>query len=206
MFPPMVDVLTLNGWKSINDITMEDLVVQLNPDNETFEYVNPLHISKCHYNGYIYKIESPHIEFLTTPDNKMYIKFFSDSNYQLIQAKDCVGKGIHYKRNANNSNETEQKEAELYIQNILGEDRNVIRTETQKEADTLQQIAFQSGISATIMDLDTEFYVGFVRGNTPLIRSKYESVVSYDGMMYSCKVPSNILYVRMHGKPMWIGT
>ena len=102
-------------------------------------------------------------------------------------------------------------------------------TSSTKLADDFQRLVLHAGFSAnkmlkrkkgevlkikgieTIRNADT-WTITVVRSkmnNRPLAngtsKTKIEKMVSYQGKVYCCEVPSNIIYVRRQGVPLWCG-
>lgn len=101
---PDTDVLTKNGWKPIYQITKSDLVAQLN--NGILEYVNPVEIYDFDHDGEMYELRTQQVDLTVTMNHKMYVRKRDTNFYQLLQAKDIIGKRVHYKKNASYTQET----------------------------------------------------------------------------------------------------
>jgi len=92
------DVLTKNrGWISIKDITLDDEVAQLNKENTTMEYVKPIEkfIFDCN-DEELYEVESQGLSLKTTMNHRMWIQGRNDKTYNLIEAKNIIGKRVRY--------------------------------------------------------------------------------------------------------------
>jgi len=96
------EVLTVDGWKKINEITIEDKVATLT--NNVLNYENPIRTYKYpDYNGYMYKVSNNNVELDVTINHRMYIQEFDGitwSPYKLEKAEDIINKTIAYKKNA----------------------------------------------------------------------------------------------------------
>lgn len=95
------DILTINGWKKINEINLNDKVACLINGNK-LEYKNPTHIQEYDYNGELYKIKSNQIDLVVTPNHRMYVGNRTGTNYQIKKAEDIYGKRLTYKKNIEN--------------------------------------------------------------------------------------------------------
>jgi DNA-directed RNA polymerase II subunit RPB2 len=131
---PEHEVLTIEGWKYINTITLKDKVGVLDIENDTIKYENP---NECHcfdYNDKMYKLNSQLIDLITTPNHRMWIKkrFGQGSkykdNYEFQYAKDCFGKRLKYKKNISNY-QPNNWIGENYIINEYIDGNNQIRPE-----------------------------------------------------------------------------
>jgi len=92
------DVLTLNrGWVPIAEVTTSDLVAQLNRTNNKLEYVNPIETLIFDHEGEMYEIESQGVSQKVTMNHRMWVQRRDQPNYELIQAKDIIGKQVKYK-------------------------------------------------------------------------------------------------------------
>lgn len=105
-----VDVLTIDGWKRISNITKNDKVAIL-IDNNIIKYENPLEVYNFDYNGDMYKLTSKYIDIDVTIDHELYVKtisntyiYNSESKFELKPAKEIVGKNIEFKKNCTNVN------------------------------------------------------------------------------------------------------
>nr|YP_009774624.1 beta subunit of RNA polymerase [Aphanochaete confervicola]QJA13893.1 beta subunit of RNA polymerase [Aphanochaete confervicola] len=99
------DVLTTQGWLPINKITMSHKVASLQK-NGTLVYKNPFKIYHYNnFNGKIYKLKNSDVDLLVTLNHRMYVTnckvngYFFD-NYELIPAKNLVGKCKKYLKTA----------------------------------------------------------------------------------------------------------
>lgn len=102
---PEHDVLTNYGWKNITELTENDIVATLNPENHNLEYHKINKTFKFRHNGKMYHIKNSQIDLVTTLNHKMYIKKRRKKNYELLEAEKLFGKNIKYKKNCVNNNE-----------------------------------------------------------------------------------------------------
>jgi hypothetical protein len=96
------EVLTVNGWKPINEITTLDKVATLT--NNVLNYENPIRVYHYpEYNGLMYKISENNIDLDVTINHRMYIQEFDGvkwSPYKLEKVEDIINKTVSYKKNA----------------------------------------------------------------------------------------------------------
>ena len=97
------DVLTSNGWKKINEITLNDKIACL-INNDTLQYQNPTEIQEYDYEEQLYYIKSNQIDLVVTPNHRMYVGNRNGINYKIHKAKDIYGKRLTYKKNVENYN------------------------------------------------------------------------------------------------------
>lgn len=94
------DVLTEEGWKPINEITVNDKVATLK-DDKFIEYNNPNETFSFDHEGDMYSIKSQQIDLLATLNHKMYVKKSDRNDYELIEVKNIIGKEVNYKNTKN---------------------------------------------------------------------------------------------------------
>ncbi len=92
------DVLTYTGWKNIKDITKNDLIATLT-DNKYLKYVKPIDVYNWNYEGDIYQLRSQQVDLDVTMDHELYVKRRDKKEFELIQAKDIMGKRYNLKKN-----------------------------------------------------------------------------------------------------------
>ena len=98
------DVLCQDGWKNITEVTKDDLVATL--VDGKLEYENPINIFHYpDYKGKMYRIKNQAIDLDVTINHRMYVSTVRTRKriwqpYELIMAKDLVGKRVKYKKDA----------------------------------------------------------------------------------------------------------
>jgi len=100
-FSPKHDILTINGWKKVGEITVKDKVASLINGN-TLEYVNPLEIMDYDYDGKMYSIKTDFVDLLVTPNHRMYISKRDSNKYEIDLAENIMNKPRRYKKNVEN--------------------------------------------------------------------------------------------------------
>ena len=94
------DVLTLQGWKPIADITTNDLVATLNASGN-IEYKNPTAIHHYpEYNDKMYEIKNANISLNVTDNHRMFVSRACEPeprSFELVEAKDIIGQEVFYK-------------------------------------------------------------------------------------------------------------
>ena len=99
------EALTIDGWKPIEEITLDDKVAIL--ENDNVKYENPTETYCYDYNGKLYELKSQQVELSVTHNHRMWIKKRDNhSNYkkefEFMIAEKCFGKRLKYKKNINN--------------------------------------------------------------------------------------------------------
>ena len=95
------EVLTDNGWKFINEITLNDNVATLNHETQELEYQKPTHLYTFDHDGAMYEIKSHGVDLCTTLNHKMYVRRM-EQEYGLVKVHKIMGEPVRYKRGATN--------------------------------------------------------------------------------------------------------
>jgi hypothetical protein len=66
------EVLTITGWKKIDNITVTDVLATLNKNSHIIEYHSPYEIHEVSYGGNIIHIKNSFIDLQITADHKLY--------------------------------------------------------------------------------------------------------------------------------------
>ena len=90
------DVLTNRGWVPIAEVTTDDMIAQLNRQTSKLEYVHPLETLVFDHTGDMYEIETQGVSQKVTLNHRMWVKQRYSENYELIQAKDVIGKQVRF--------------------------------------------------------------------------------------------------------------
>ena len=90
------EVLTMDGWINIKDVTEKHKVASLNKNK--LVYQNPTEIQSYDYEGEMYLVESNQISLCVTPNHRMWVKP-RNGKYKAELAKDILHKRRCYKKN-----------------------------------------------------------------------------------------------------------
>jgi len=93
---PDHDVLTNIGWVPITKLSMNNKIAQLNRDTNCMEYVKPLELFNYDHDDDLYEVKNGYISLKTTLNHRMWVKLQNQTDYQLIHAKDIIGKNVTY--------------------------------------------------------------------------------------------------------------
>jgi DNA-directed RNA polymerase beta subunit len=94
-YTPEHEVLTINGWISIENITLDHKIACL-INETTLEYHKPRKIMNYDFKGNIYNINTEQIKLRVTPNHRMYVSFDGIS-FKIIQASDLYKKKYYVK-------------------------------------------------------------------------------------------------------------
>lgn len=72
------EIYTINGWKTIDTISLSDKILTFNLLNEKLYYHRPYKINKYDYNGDMFLIETKHTSQLVTPNHRTVVKYIAD--------------------------------------------------------------------------------------------------------------------------------
>jgi DNA-directed RNA polymerase II subunit RPB2 len=93
-----MDVLTISGWKDIKTITKTDIIATLYNGNE-IRYEPITDAYNFEYSGDIYKLRSQQVDLDVTMDHELYVKHVDKKAFELMPAKDVIGKHVQFKKN-----------------------------------------------------------------------------------------------------------
>jgi len=225
------DVLTLDGWKPIKEVTIEDKVATL--ENDKLVYTHPtavLHYPD--YEGNMYRIASDDIDLAVTGNHRMYVSETKELNYELKLAEKLIGQNIRYKKDAKwnrieldiTSDQIDNLEKFIQLHGIVPEwcfkvsyeqtqkllDRiNIYLTKSKKLADQLQQLYLHAGWSCIIQNKNNNYELIINKENINKFLSEQnvqEEKFSHEKCpVYCLQVPSEVFYVRRNGKAVWTG-
>jgi DNA-directed RNA polymerase II subunit RPB2 len=97
-YDDQTEILTEQGWKFINTITLKDKVACL-VDEKRLEYHTPTEIQAYDYKGPMYSVDSAKVNLFVTPNHRMYTGNCHRENYKIQQASEIFGKMRSYKNN-----------------------------------------------------------------------------------------------------------
>ena len=92
------EVLTENGWKFINELSLKDKVACL-INGKKLEYHNPTEVQSYDYKGKMYNVESDKVSICVTPNHRMYTGNCHRKNYVVRRADEIYGKMRSYQNN-----------------------------------------------------------------------------------------------------------
>lgn len=96
------EVLTLDGWKKFNQLSMNDQVATLIDDKLVYNKPNKI-LYYPDYKGDMYHVESKQIDLMVTPQHRMWVSNFASgkwSDYKFEITEDIIGEPRKYKKDA----------------------------------------------------------------------------------------------------------
>lgn len=98
-----VEVLTTDGWINVKNVTQKHKVATLVNDTH-ISYEHPTELYEFDHDGDIYKLRSQQVDIDCTMNHKLYVKRRDQEKYELIEARDIMGKRFNLKKNCENIN------------------------------------------------------------------------------------------------------
>lgn len=98
------EVLTNKGWIKFDDLhqryhNKEGFKIATLHEGQTIKYDTPIDVYEWDYDGDMYKLTSQQVEFCITMDHEMLAKKRDQKSFELIKAKDLIGKRYNLKKN-----------------------------------------------------------------------------------------------------------
>lgn len=87
------DIFTKDGWKSITEVTKDDIVATLTDEGD-MEWHNPTEVIENKYEGGMVKIDSQSVNLLVTPNHKMWVKKHFYGDFEYIDAENLYDKHL----------------------------------------------------------------------------------------------------------------
>lgn len=222
------EVLTIDGWKTYHQLSMNDLVATL--DNGELKYTKPLGLLHFpNYKGQLYNIETPQISLRVTDNHRMWVSE-EKNQFGLVQAKDVYGKLVRYQKNAKWNKQMDSNLEMIYenkIDEFISNNKNdnlpewVFELNTKQSRllldklienphdhllDDIMRLCLHTGLSANIVNNKISINVD---DGKPFASEKIyghrEFMEDYEGEVFCLQVPSEIFYVRRNGKGVWTG-
>lgn len=91
------DVLTINGWIKLKNLTMNDYIASL--ENGKIIYEKPKGIYIIPYEGKMHKIKNKYIDLDVTIDHKLYVKKYQNNNFELVDSSKIYKEKYNMKKN-----------------------------------------------------------------------------------------------------------
>jgi len=97
-YTPDHDVLTTQGWVSIDKVTIDHKVACL-INGKTLKYINPSEVQQYDCDEDIYVVESNQVNLRVTKNHRMYVGGRDTYNYKIEKAEDIYQKQKRYLKN-----------------------------------------------------------------------------------------------------------
>ena len=220
------EVLTYNGWKNYNQLTMNDLIATLK--NGMLIYEKPIELLYYpNYEGKLYNIKNQQIDLSVTENHRMWVSK-DNKSFELIKADELIGESVKYQKDAiwvTHKSENLPMNLENINLNKLPEwtwtmdtehcqellSHYPLSTSSRQIADDFMRLCLHAGVSGNVNYYNNMWYLkqnDFKHQNKPLINivsKEIEELVDYEGPVFCLQVPSEVFYVRRNGKGVWTG-
>jgi len=91
------EVLTENGWKTFDNVNLDEKVAVINPINRKLGFEEPLKKYWMKYEGKMFQFKNRNMDLLLTPDHRMLIQQRKgDKRKYIVKAKDYRGENYFY--------------------------------------------------------------------------------------------------------------
>lgn len=208
------EVLTNNGWKIFNDITMKDKIATLNKLG-TIEYQHPTDLHHYpNYKGSMYHVKNNMIDLNVTAGHRMYVAKGYNSEYELIEAQKIYKKNYYYKNNGkwekdimsdNHLLKLSMGDA-LVLLNAITDGELSYYTDSKAIVDIIMILALHCGKSCNYkIDHKNEYILRLDIADAHFDEDNIESIYDFEGEVFCVSVPNETFYVRRNGKPVWTG-
>jgi len=199
---PDHEVLTMDGWVPIGHVTIHDKVATL--DHDKLVYTRPLDVLEFAYDGFVYLVNSDHVDLAVTSEHKMYVSLDQGRTFGLHVVKDLIGKEAVYKKDADWDSD------EFDIETIKHETLNLDEPlpswvwALNKEHVNELLTFLKSKLVSTNTDVERlSLHAGTFANAT--VRPEQMTCSHYQGPVHCLQVPSEVFYVRRNGKACWTG-
>lgn len=95
-YDDVTEVLTNNGWKLFQELTIDDLVYTLNITTKISEWQKPIAYYKKYYVGNMVSLQSETSDILVTPDHNILFNSCKNKKLRFKQAKDWTIGTLQY--------------------------------------------------------------------------------------------------------------
>jgi hypothetical protein len=90
------EVLTKDGWVAIDKVSTTMQVAQLNKENDTLEYVNPLETFVFDHTGDMYEVKTQGVNLCTTMNHRMWVQPRYSKEFECVEAEKMMGKRVRF--------------------------------------------------------------------------------------------------------------
>lgn len=90
-FSADTELLTKDGWKLVSVLSKVDDLATLNPATDELEYQKPTRLYRYPYRGQMLHQTGKHVDFLVTPNHRLWVKKSKDTPFQFVEAQSVVG-------------------------------------------------------------------------------------------------------------------
>ena len=196
------EVLTKNGWKTREDLTMDDYVATLKDNKLVYE--KPIEIFDYpKHQGDMYYVKNDLFNMAVTGEHRMWVS--EGNEYEFKYAKDLEDKKVFYK-NTVEYDENERELSRKYIENVF-QNSDYLETDTKYMADKIQIESLHAGWLC-IINFESDIYkCKLYKDNIPSCDVKgFDKVIKDEKIPVWCiHVSSEVFLTRRNGKMTFTG-
>jgi DNA-directed RNA polymerase beta subunit/intein/homing endonuclease len=112
------DILTTTGWKPVEKVTVSDVCYTLNTEG-VIELHNPTNVHAYPHGEEMYELKSQQVDLRVTANHSLLVELRGTKTFNLIEARDVIGKRVRHRKDGVWSCGTTPKFFELPILEIL---------------------------------------------------------------------------------------
>ena len=198
------EILTINGWKKYNELTINDEVGTLK--NNVLVYEKPKAIFNYpDNNSDMYHVKNEFIDMMVTPNHRMWVSE-DGITYNFAYAKDLTNKDVWYK-NTVHYNDDNVKEAIKFISSIFN-NKEYIEVSYESLANKIQIQSIYAGYTC-IVDYYEDIYKCTLIKNVGKVmvegRKHVTHLPSQSLPVWCVSVESEVVLIRRNGKVCFTG-
>ena len=218
------EVLTYDGWKTYDKLTIDDLVATLK--NGMLVYEKPINLLYYPENdGKMYHIKNDTVDLKVTLNHRMWVSEDNGATYKFMNAEDVVGKSVKYQSTADwggasgvyldQINISSYTELPLWVWNLTSKQArevlekiniNTSYTVPNKQlADDIMRLSIHAGWSATYTQVGDTYDININKDQSTSTGEQIEEIIDEQCPVFCLQVPSEVFMVRRNGKAVWTG-
>ena len=85
------EILTTSGWKKYTELTDNEEIFTLNPETKEIEIENIQKLYLYHYAGKLYHFSSQQIDWLVTPNHRLWVLRDKKKGFEFVEARELFG-------------------------------------------------------------------------------------------------------------------
>ncbi len=87
-YTPDHEVLTLEGWKNINELSLSDKIYSLNAETNTIDFETPTELQSYDFDGDLCTFKNDNVDLKVTPNHRMFYR--TNKTYKINQASNII--------------------------------------------------------------------------------------------------------------------
>jgi intein/homing endonuclease len=198
------EILTSDGWKKYNELTIDDEVGTLK--NNVLVYEKPKAIFNYpDNNSDMYHVKNEFIDMMVTPNHRMWVSE-DGITYNFAYAKDLTDKDVWYK-NTVQYNDDKVKEGIQFINNVFNYS-DYFETDSESLANKIQIQSIYAGYTCIVDFEDNIYKCTLIKSVCKVLvegRNHITHLPSQNLPVWCVSVESEVVMVRRNGKACFTG-